>query len=194
MDLTLLMNYVPLILFLGGVTAISWLLERFFRSVPVAGEPVSWLAKIISLFDFFIGILLIITAAVAWSAEAPQVDGGTRYLLIVTGIALFLKPIKDIPWATLVGVVVGGFCAGFVYLFYPLSETVYGVSSIWIYLLIFFIPALFVYLLFKFMENMLRLVGTILTFRPVSLTLGLVCITQGILMLFERSLFLILFP
>ena len=188
------MNYVPLILFLGGVTAISWLLERFFRSVPVAGEPVSWLARIISLFGFSVGILLIITAAVAWSVEAPQVDGGTRYLLIVTGIALFLKPIKDIPWATLVGAVVGGFCVGFFYLFYPLSVTVYGVSSTWIYLLIFFIPALFVYLLFKFMEDVLRLVGAILTFKPVSLTLGLVCITQGILMLFEKSLFLILFP
>ncbi len=192
MDLTLLINYVPLILIMGGVTAISWLLERFLRPVPVVGEPLSLLMKVILLFEFFVGVLLIVTAAVAWATEATHVDSGTRYLLIVTGIALFLKPIKDTPWAALVGLAAGGFCAGFVYLFYPLPESVYGVSSTWIYLFVFFIPALVVYLLFKFIEDVLRLIGTILGFKPVSLALGLLCITQGILMLLERSLFPIL--
>jgi hypothetical protein len=193
LDFALLVNYTPLILILGGVTAVSWLLRRFVRPAPVVGEPASLLMKITSLFGFFIGILLIMTAAAAWSIEAPHVDTGTRYLLIVTGLALLLKPMKDVPWAALIGLAVGGFCAGFVFLFYPLPSTVYGFSSTWIYLLVFFIPALFAYMLFKFIEDVLRLVGMVLAFKPVMLALGLMCIAQGILLLFNTSLFTMLF-
>jgi hypothetical protein len=194
MDLTFLVDYAPYILILGGIVAISWLLERLVKAVPVAGEPTSWLIKITSFFGFFVGILLIVTAAVAWSTEAPQVDTGTQYLLIVAGLALFLKPMKDIPWAALLGLGVGGLCAGFVFLLYPLPETVYGISSTWIYLLIFFIPAVFVYMVFKFIEDVLKLIGMVLTFKPVTLALGLVCIAQGILLLLNISLFTMLFP
>ena len=194
MDLTFLVDNAPYILILGGAVAISWLLERLVKPVPVVGKPTSWLIKIISLFGFFVGILLIATAAVAWSMEVSPIDTGTRYLLIVAGLALFLKPLKDIPWAALLGLIVGGSCAGFVFLFYPLPETVYGISSTWIYLLIFFIPALFVYMVFKFIEDVLRLVGMVLTFKPVTLVLGLICIAQGILLLLNTSLFTTLFP
>ena len=187
--MTFLVDYTPHILILGGVVASSWLLERLVKPVPVAGEPTSWLMKIASLFGFFVGILLIVTAAVAWSTNASQVDTGTQYLMIVAGLALFLKPMKDIPWAALLGLAVGGLCAGFVFLFYPLPETVYGISSTWIYLLIFFVPAVFVYMIFKFIEDVLRLVGMILTFKPVTLALGLICIAQGILLFLETSLF-----
>jgi len=192
LDLTLLVDYTPYILILGGVVAASWLLEKLARPAPVVGEPVSWLVKLTSLFGFFIGILLLVTAAAVWSAEAW--DSGTRYLLIVTGLALFLKPLKDIPWAALIGLVVGGLCAGSVYFFYPLPETVNGISSTWIYLLIFFIPALFVYMILKFVEDVLRLIGMILAFKPVAAALGLICIAQGILMLLDKSLFTIIFP
>ncbi len=114
---------------------------------PVVGEPTSWLIKIMSFFGFFVGILLIVSAVVAWSAEAVPVDTGTQYLMIVAGLALFVKPMKDVPWAALLGLVVGGVCAGFVFLFSPLPETVYGISSTWIYLLIFFVPAVLVYMI-----------------------------------------------
>jgi len=189
LDLTFLVDYTPYILILGGIIAISWLLERLVKPVPVVGEPASGLMKITSLFGFFVGILLIVTAAVAWSMEASEVDTGTQYLLIVAGLALFLKPLKDIPWAALMGLVVGGSCVGFVFFFYPLPEAVYDISSTWIYLLIFLIPALLAYLLFKFIEDVLKLIGMILTFKPVALAIGLVCIAQGILLLLNTSLF-----
>jgi len=191
LDLTFLVEYMPYILILGGIIAISWLLEKLVKPVPVVGEPVSWLMKITSLFGFFVGILLIITAWVAWSTKAPQVDAGTQYLLIVAGLALFLKPLKDVPWAALIGLAVGGLCVGFVFFFYPLPKAVYGISSTWIYLVIFLIPALLVYVLFKFIEDVLRLIAMILTFKPVALILGLMCIAQGILLLLDASLFVV---
>jgi len=183
-NLTILADYVPYILILGGVVAASWLFERTVK-------PLSWIVKIASFFGFIIGILLMVTAAVVWSTSA--LDVYTQYLLIVTGLALVLKPIKDIPWAALTGLLIGGVCAGYVYLFFPLPETVFGISSTWIYLAVFFVPALLVYLLFKFIEDLLRLIGIILASRPVSIILGLICIVQGILLLLDKSLFRILF-
>lgn len=193
MDLTLLVDCAPYILILGGFAAVSWLVEKLVRPVPAMGQPASWLLRVTSFFGFLVGILLIATAAAAWSMEASQVDTGTQYLLLITGLALFLKPMKDIPWAALIGLVVGGLCAGFVFLFYPLPGTVYGISSTWIYLLIFLVPALCAYLLFKFIEDALRLIAMVLAFKPVALALGCICIIQGILLLLDKSLFTFLF-
>jgi len=181
-NLTILADYMPYILILGGVIAASWLFERTVK-------PLSWIVKIASFFGFIIGILLMITAAVVWSTPTPYVY--TQYLLIVTGLALILKPIKDIPWAALIASLIGGVCAVYVYLYIPL-ETVFGISSTWVYLIIFFVPALLVYLLFKFIEDILRLIGSILASRPVSLILGIICIVQGLLLLLDESLFKIL--
>jgi len=182
MDLTILADYMPYILILGGVVAASWLFESTVK-------PLSWIVKIASFFGLIIGILLMVTAAVVW--PTPELDVYTQYLLIVTGLALILKPIKDIPWAALIALLIGGVCTVYVYLYIPL-ETVFGISSTWVYLIIFFVPALLVYMLFKFIEDVLRLIGSILASRPVSIILGLICIVQGFLLLLDESLFTII--
>lgn len=182
-NLAILEDYVPYILILGGVVTASWLLTRTVK-------PLSWIVKFASFFGLIVGVLLMVTAAVIW--RSPVLDVYTRYLLVATGLALVLKPIKDIPWAALIALLVGGVCAGYVYLYLDLPETVFGVSSTWIYLIIFFIPALLVYMLFKFIEDVLRLIGTILASKPVATILGLVCIVQGILLLLDKSLFTII--
>lgn len=177
------MNIVPIVLIVGGAAAASWLLERTIK-------PLSWLVKIISVFGFFIGVLILLAATGMW---APMPDTYTRFLLIATGLALVLKPIKDIPWAALIALIVGGVCAGYVFLYVPLPETVFGISSFWIYLILFVIPMLVVYTFFKFLEDLLRLLGSFLASRPVAITLGLVCILQGLLLFANRSIFTLLF-
>ncbi len=192
MDFSILVNNTEYILIIGGIIAISWFLEKLLKPVPVVGTPASILTKIISFFGFFAGIILLITGAAAWQTHAPQVDTYTIYLLIIAGLVLILRPIKDFPWAALIGLIVGGLCAGAVYFFYPLSDTVFGISSTWIYLLIFLIPAVLVYMVFKFIEDVLKLIGTLLASRPVTLIVGFVCIAQGILLLLDMNLFTIL--
>ena len=191
MDFSGLVNYTPYILILGGIVAISWFLEKLVRPVPVVGKPASILTKVISFFGFFVGIFLIVTGAAAWSAQG-QVDAYTQYLLIIAGLALFLRPIKDIPWAALLGLIVGGLCAGIVYFFFPLPETVVGISSMWVYLVIFLVPAVIVYMVFKFVEDLLKLIGMILGSKPVTFIVGVVCIAQGVLLLLGTNLFAIL--
>jgi hypothetical protein len=192
MDFSILIDYTPYILILGGIIAASWFLEKVLKPVPVIGKPASTLTKVLAFFGFFAGILLIITAGAAWSTKTAQIDTYTQCLLIVVGLALILKPIKDFPWAALIGLIVGGLCTGAVYFFYPLSDTVFGISSTWIYLLTFLIPGVFVYMIFKFIEDVLKLIGTLLASKPVTLITGFVCIAQGILLLLDKNLFTIL--
>ena len=195
MDFSILVNYTHYILILGGVIAISWFLEKLLRPVPVVGTPASILTKIMSFFGFFAGILLIITGATAWQTHAPQVDTYTIYLLIIAGLVLILRPIKDFPWAALLGLIAGGLCAGTVYFFFPtlIPETVFGIASIWVYVIIFLIPAIIVYMVFKFIEDVLKLLGTLLASKPITFIVGCVCIAQGVLLILEMNLFTILF-
>jgi len=192
MDFSILVNNTEYILIIGGIIAISWFLEKLLKPVPVLGTPASILTKIISFFGFFAGIILIITGAAAWQTHAPQVDTYTTYLLIIAGLVLMLKPIKDFPWAALLGLIAGGLSAGAVYFFFPLPETVLGISAIWVYLIIFLIPAVIVYMVFKFIEDVLKLLGTLLASKPVTLIVGFVCIAQGVLLLLDKNLFTIL--
>ena len=190
MVLSGLVDFTPHLLIIGGIAAASWLLEKLVKRTPIIGTPASWFVKVLSLFGFFIGALLLITGINASIGQAW--DSGTIYLLIVTGLALILRPLKDIPWAALFGLLVGGLCVSLVLIFYPLPGTVLGISSTWVYLFVFIVPALLVYVFFKFAEDLLRLVGMILASKPVSIVLGLACIIQGILLLLNTSLFTIL--
>jgi len=192
MDFSILVDYTHYILILGGLIAISWFIEKIVKPVPVVGTPASILTKIMSFFGFFAGILLIITGATAWQTHAPQVDTYTQYLLIIAGLVLMLKPIKDFPWAALLGLIAGGLSAGAVYFFFPLPETVFGIAAIWVYVIIFLIPAVIVYMVFKFIEDVLKLIGTLLASKPVTFIVGCVCIAQGVLLLLDMNLFTIL--
>lgn len=127
------------------------------------------------------------TGILAWAVQGW--DSVTQTLLIVTGIALFLKPIKDIRWASLIGLAAGCLCLGYVMLLNPLPPSIFGIESKWIYTVIFLVPTLFTYLLFKFVEDLLTFIGTILSFRLVAITIGTLCVIQGVLLLLDRSLF-----
>jgi hypothetical protein len=191
MDISFLVDYIPYILIVGGIIAVSWFLEKVVKPVPVVGKPASILTKILGFFGFFMGILLIVTGAAALSSNG-QVDTYTSYMLIIAGLALFLKPIKDFPWAALMGLIVGGLCIGIVYFFFPLPATILGYSSVWAYVVIFLVPAVLVYMVFKFIEDVLKIIGTILGSRPVTFIVGFACIAQGILLILDQNLFTIL--
>jgi hypothetical protein len=192
MGFSILVNNTQYVLIIGGLIALSWFIEKIVKPVPVVGTPASILTKIVSFFGLFAGIVLIITGATAWQTQAPQIDNYTIALLIIAGLALILKPIKDFPWAALLGLIAGGLCAGAVYFFVPLPETVFGIASIWVYVIIFLIPAVIVYMVFKFIEDVLKLIGTILASKPVTFIIGCICIAQGVLMLLDMNLFAIL--
>ncbi len=179
-DFSILVTWVPLILVLGGFVAVSKLLGAFAKG---SAEKV---LKGIGILGFFVGIILIITGIVALMSHT--FDIASWVLLILTGLALALKPLSKVPFSALFGLVAGALCAGLLYWFFPLPETILGFSSLWIYLAVFLIPALFVYLLFKFAEDVMKLFALVLGSWPVATVLGALCILQGILLFLNSSI------
>ncbi|MEM2969285.1 MAG: hypothetical protein QXJ76_08315, partial [Candidatus Bathyarchaeia archaeon] len=92
------------------------------------------------------------------------------------------------PFSALLGLAAGLACAGLLYWYFPLPETVLGISSLWIYFAVFLVPALIVFLVFKFAEDLAKFFGMILGSWPVMAVLGLLCVAQGALLLMNQSL------
>jgi hypothetical protein len=180
LDFSVLVGLAPFVLVFGGVVAVSRLLGFFVKGS--AGKVLKGLGYL----GFFVGALLLVTGVVVLLEQALSID--VWILLVVTGLGLVLKPLSRIPFSALLGLVAGLVCAGLLYLYFPLPTTVLGVSSMWIYLAVFFVPALIVFLIFKFAEDLAKLFGLILGSWPVLTVLGFLCIAQGILLLMNQSL------
>ena len=180
LDFSVLVGLAPFALVFGGVVAVSRLLGFFVKGS--AGKVLKGLGYL----GFFVGVLLLVTGVVVLLEQAWSVD--VWILLVVTGLGLVLKPLSRIPFSALLGLVAGLVCAGLLYLYFPLPTTVLGVSSMWIYLAVFFVPALIVFLIFKFAEDLAKLFGLILGSWPVLTVLGFLCIAQGSLLLMNQSL------
>jgi hypothetical protein len=179
-DLSVLVGLVPWILIFGGFVAVSKLLSFFVKGS--AGKVL----KALGFLGILVGVLLLATEVAVWLGQAWSVD--VWVLLAVTGLGFVLKPLSRVPLSALLGLVAGVVCARLLYVYLPLPSTVLGVSSLWIYLAVFLVPALLVFLIFKFVEDLVKLFGVILGSWPVMAVLGFLCIAQGILLLMNQSL------
>jgi len=184
LDLSVLAGLASYILIFGGVVAVSKLLSFLIKGS--AGNVL----KAIGYLGILVGTLLLVTGAVVLLEQTSSIE--VWGLLVVTGLGLVLKPLSKIPFSALLGLVVGLVCVGLLYLYFPLPATVFGVSSFWIYLAVFFVPALVVFLIVKFVEDLTKLFGMILGSWPVMTVLGFLCIAQGILLLLNQSLLALL--
>jgi hypothetical protein len=180
LDLSVLVSFVPYILIFGGIVAVSKLLSFLIKGS--AGKVLKGLGYL----GIFVGALLLATGAVVLFEQTSNIE--VWGLLIITGLGLVLKPLSKVPFSALLGLVVGLVCVGLLYLYFPLPSTVFGVSSLWIYLAVFFVPALIVFLIFKFAEDLVKFFGMIVGSWPVMTVLGFLCIAQGILLLLNQSL------
>ena len=180
LDFSVLVSLAPYILIFGGVVAVSKLLSFFMKGS--AGKVLKGLGYL----GILVGALLLATGVVVLLEQASSIE--VWGLLVVTGLGLVLKPLSKIPFSALLGLVVGLVCAGLLYLYFPLPATVLGVSSMWIYLAVFLVPALIVFLIFKFAEDLAKLFGMVLGSWPVMAVFGFLCIAQGVLLLLNMSL------
>jgi hypothetical protein len=180
LDSSVLAGLAPYVLILGGVVAFSKLLSFF-----IEGSAGSVL-KAVGYLGIFFGALLLATGVIILLDQTSSFE--VWGLLIVTGLGLVLKALSKIPFSALLGLVVGLLCVGLLYLYFPLPATVFGISSLWFYLAVFFVPALIVFLIFKFVEDLVKFFGMVLGSWPVMTILGFLCIAQGVLLLLNQSL------
>lgn len=184
LDLSVLVGFVPFILIFGGIVAVSNLLSNILKG------STGKILKGLGYLGIFVGALLIATGTMVLLEQTSSIE--IWGLLLITGLGLVLKPLSKVPFSALLGLIVGLACVGLLYLYFPLPTTVFGISSLWIYLAIFLVPALFVFIIFKFVEDLMKFFGMILGSWPVITVLGFLCIAQGILLLLDQSLLLLL--
>ena len=180
LDFSVFIGWVPYILIFGGVVAVSKVLSFFVKGS--AGKVLKGLGYL----GIVVGALLLAFGVVVLLEQTSNFE--VWVLLVLTGLGLVLKPLSKVPIAALLGLVVGLLCAGLLYLFFPLPATVLGISSMWIYLAVFLVPALITFFIFKFVEDLTKLFGMVLGSWPLMTVLGFLCLAQGVLLLLNQSL------
>jgi hypothetical protein len=168
LDLGFLVLNVPIILLIAGFTCLAPLFRGRLK-------PIS---HILLALGFLMGILALVLVYLLFTSG--HYDPFTLGILVVAGLMLFLRPIKNIRWAALVALAVGLLASYYASSTYQVSTTV---------LIIIFVAAtLLLYLLFKFAEDLLGAIGSILSFPPIAVIIGVACIVQAILILMGISL------
>jgi len=161
----------------GGVCACSPLFKRIS----------SRLSRFLSGIGFFVGVGIVVLAAditlnlkllEGYSAPPAGLDdyqylGFWLPLMLVLGVLLFSRPIRNLRWASLVAVAAGLLTAYYVKVFLPsLTAPILVVA--------FLIATVAVYALLRFVEDLVEFVGTVLAFPPVAAIIGLVSVYFGI--------------
>ena len=186
------------ILALGGLFAGFWFFDWIIRRPEEEEERPIYLIGI-DIVGFFVGIICLGTGItlllggqnmiVEWFGWliGGKHDSFTMGLIIAVGLCLFLKPIKDIPWASLIGLIAG---AVVVFLSITYLETtltwvagLVGIDVKVLYAVIFLLIYGIIFSLFGLAQHILHLVGTILSSRPGSFVLMVLCFLQAILII-----------
>jgi hypothetical protein len=168
LDLGVFVQNLPIVLLVIGFVSLA----------PLFRGPLKPVSRILVVVGFFLGILALVLVYVIFSSG--HYDIFTLGVLGVAGLMLFLRPVKGVRWAALVALAVGLLASYYAYNAFHVTMTV---------LIIVFVAAtLLLYLLFKFAEDLLGIIGGILSFPPIAVIIGIVCVLQAILILMGTSL------
>ena len=154
----------PWALLIAGILLLTWVFNHF-------SKPLSKLLSVIGLpFGIYIFVLAILRAT------QNLHDNLAIILLALAGISLFARSLKNIKWAALLATLVG------VLLTYIVSLLFLNIPLM-LLLLVFSVFTLMTYLIFKFAEDFIQAIGTLLNFPPISTVLGILCIIKAISLL-----------
>ena len=190
---------------ISGVIALTWLgFERkrrgsFFKrkseSESILSKTLRIILKIISYSGVIVGILDIWAGAMGlildlppsfkYGAITPHADHFTCIFLIVVGIAMFFKPVKDLPLASILGLLAGSATAFILALLVPDSAVEF--IAAWInpkllLIIVFIIIAVLVAFTAKFYIGVLQAISKFLSWPPVAFVIMIFGFVQGILL------------
>jgi hypothetical protein len=156
-----------LALVVGGILSIA---------IAVYGQREdSYWDEVGTVFAFILGFAMLVMAFALWSEDV--VSNFTLGVVIVLALTLFLKPMREIPWAGVVGAVIGGVAAFAASLFLP--SKVFGIDEWIILVVIFLVVGAIVHTLFHFIEDVLAVASMVLQWKPVMVLIGLVSLVEG---------------
>ncbi len=172
-----------LFLIIGGCITASWLLIRL---VSVSdSDNIESLTNTVALIGFPVGISSLMLAGAAFYLDSMEIglpdsfDIVTLICLGLMGLVLILRPIKDFRFGTFISLAIGLFGAALLIFL--------GANQVKIIAGAFIVLFLVIYLTIRMVEDLYLLIAEILSMPIVSVSVGLVCIAQGLLQLFGAS-------
>ncbi len=198
----ILAQLAPLFLGLGAVASFAWFLDNLMGETYRPGQSeksdeasekgdvkvgISWrrgIVRLIGLIGIPMGVLCFVSlvSIILNPFATPFGDPLTLFLLAWMGIALFLTPINKLPWAALIGLAAGIIAVIAVVALAPVIPEFITQQIPLKYILIgvFIIVGVIVFSLFKWAENLLDLLTTVMGSRPFLLILSFAAIAQAI--------------
>ena len=165
------LSYIELGLVAGGLLAIAsaWYGRR---------ESSSW-DEVMLFLGFIVGIVMIAIGILGWMDGGYEVS--TIFILILLGASLFLKAIKGIKLAAVLALI-AGVAVGYG-LYWVSKAFELDFINTTVILVAAFIVMLIIYVMFKFVEDLMDFGGMVLGFRPVQFIMGLVALAEAGLIL-----------
>ncbi|PWI49729.1 hypothetical protein CEE45_00960 [Candidatus Heimdallarchaeota archaeon B3_Heim] len=182
--LFILVDWNFLLLIMGGCVAASWLLIRL-SSVSDSEEIVS-LAEKVAILGFPVGVISLLMIGAAFYLDSQPIGLPASFDLItlicfgVLGLVLILRPIKNFRFGTFLSLGLGLFGAAILVFL--------GANQVKIMAGVFIIIFLVIYGSIKMVEDLYLLIAEILSNPMISVTVGVICIIQGLLQLLSFSL------
>jgi hypothetical protein len=187
---------------ISGVIALTWLgFERkrrgsFFNRKSDSESTISKFLRFISYFGVIVGILDIWAGAMGLILDIPpsfayrdvtanQADHFTCIFLIVVGIAMLFKPIKDLPLSSIIGLLAGSATAFILALLVPDSavEWIAGwINPKLLLIIIFIIITALVAITVKFFVGVPQAISKFLSWPPIAFVIMVFAFVQGILL------------
>lgn len=148
----------------------------------------SYLGLIVGILDIWAGaagLILDIPPSFKYGDITPHADHFTCIFLIVIGIAMFFKPINDLPLSSILGLIAGTATAFILALLIP--DTAVKWIANWIdpkllLIIIFIIVTAIVAITTKFYIGVLQVISKFLSWPPIALIIMIFCFIQGILL------------
>ncbi len=185
-----------------GIMTLIWFLyegyrkDGFLRPKKEEWEydTVSTILKILIFSGIFLGLLSIATAIVSMVYKIPpcsncpeftSYDKLTSITLLILGMIMFIKPLVDLPWATLLGSIIGAGTVLAVVLLMPNEAVEYGTQEIdinlkWILLVIFLVIFSIVFTIVKLTLGWVEFLSKLIAWPPIALILSAFCFFQAI--------------
>jgi len=182
--LFVLISWNPLLLIIGGSVAASWLLIRL--SSVSDSEDISSLTQKMAILGFPVGIVsILMTGAIFYLNSQPigipsTIDIFTLICLVIMGLVLILRPIKDFKFGTILSLAIGLLGAAILVFL--------GADSVKIIAGIFILLFLLIYGAVRLVEDLYLMIAEILSHPIISVLIGTVCIFQGLLQIFSFSI------
>lgn len=182
--LFILVDWNFILLILGGFVAASWLLIRL-SSVSESEDIVSLTEKV-AILGFPVGIVSLLMIGAGFYLDSQPVGLPSSFDLItlicfgILGLVLILRPIKNFRFGTFLSLGLGLLGAAILVFL--------GANQIKIMAGVFIIIFLLIYGTIRMVEDLYLLIADILSNPIISVSIGVVCIIQGLLQILGFSL------